>query len=152
MNIVDRNQMRKETKRLARSSNVLVGEAIHASLRRIAAGDYRLAIDDVAQVEAINAFKAEAKAEADETQVKVAEVTAAVNQLKAETAKITSAVNTLRDQRGGLVPERYTGITIDQPTETTTTYTYALVGGGEAVVTVTYTDNTKKTIASVVRA
>ena len=65
--IIDRTQLRVETERLDRSSNVSLEEAAHATLRRVSEGDYRVAIDDVA-------ILAATVTEGNETQTKLEEV------------------------------------------------------------------------------
>ena len=67
-NPVDRAQVREETKRLSRASNVSEEEALHAVLRRASKGDYRLAIDDAALSAESNETQALIQSEFDQTQ------------------------------------------------------------------------------------
>ena len=65
--LVNRAQMRKELPRLSGQAFIQSQEVLTSSFRRIGASDYRLAIDDVAMLAAVNAFATHEKVDDDET-------------------------------------------------------------------------------------
>ena len=99
-NPVDRAQVREETKRLNRASNVSEGEALHAVLRRASKGDYRLAIDDAALITESNETQALVQSEFDQTQTAINSTTSSVNSVLArqsdgtQVSKINGATGT----------------------------------------------------------
>lgn len=99
-NPVDRAQVREETQRLNRASNVSEGEALHAVLRRASKGDYRLAIDDAALITESNETQALVQSEFDQTQTAINSTTSSVNSVLArqsdgtQVSKINGATGT----------------------------------------------------------
>ena len=99
-NPADRAQVREETKRLSRASNVSEGEALHAVLRRASKGDYRLAIDDAALITESNETQALVQSEFDQTQTAINSTTSSVNSVLAkqsdgtQVSKINGATGT----------------------------------------------------------
>ena len=89
-NLVSRSQMRKELPRLSGQAFIQSQEVLTSSFRRIGEGDYRLAIDDVAMLAAINSFAAQEKAEDDETQTKL-------DTINASLGTINTSITTLND-------------------------------------------------------
>ena len=104
--LVNRAQMRKELPRLSGQAFIQSQEVLTSSFRRIGAGDYRLAIDDVALLGAINAFAAQEKAEDDETQTKLDTINASLGTINTSittlNANLTTLLNEVKTALGGI--------------------------------------------------
>ncbi len=101
--LVNRAQMRKELPRLSGQAFIQSQEVLTSSFRRIGAGDYRLAVDDVALLAAINSFAAQEKAEDDETQTKL-------DTINASLGTINTSITTLNDNLTTLLNEVKTAL------------------------------------------
>lgn len=104
--LVNRAQMRKELPRLSGQAFIQSQEVLTSSFRRIGAGDYRLAIDDVALLAAINAFATQEKAEDDETQTKLDTINASLGTINTSittlNANLTTLLNEVKTALGGI--------------------------------------------------
>ena len=104
--LVNRAQMRKELPRLSGQAFIQSQEVLTSSFRRIGAGDYRLAIDDVAMLAAINTFAAQEKAEDDETQTKLDAINASLGTINTSittlNANLTTLLNEVKTALGGI--------------------------------------------------
>lgn len=104
--LVNRAQMRKELPRLSGQAFIQSQEVLTSSFRRIGAGDYRLAIDDVALLAAINSFAAQEKAEDDETQTKLDTINASLGTINTSittlNANLTTLLNEVKTALGGI--------------------------------------------------
>lgn len=104
--LVNRAQMRKELPRLSGQAFIQSQEVLTSSFRRIGAGDYRLAIDDVALLGAINAFATQEKAEDDETQTKLDTINASLGTINTSittlNANLTTLLNEVKTALGGI--------------------------------------------------
>lgn len=104
--LVNRAQMRKELPRLSGQAFIQSQEVLTSSFRRIGAGDYRLAVDDVALLAAINSFAAQEKAEDDETQTKLDTINASLGTINTSittlNANLTTLLNEVKTALGGI--------------------------------------------------
>lgn len=104
--LVNRAQMRKELPRLSGQAFIQSQEVLTSSFRRIGAGDYRLAIDDVALLAAINSFATQEKAEDDETQTKLDTINASLGTINTSittlNANLTTLLNEVKTALGGI--------------------------------------------------
>ena len=104
--LVNRAQMRKELPRLSGQAFIQSQEVLTSSFRRIGAGDYRLAVDDVALLAAINAFATQEKAEDDETQTKLDTINASLGTINTSittlNANLTTLLNEVKTALGGI--------------------------------------------------
>ena len=104
--LVNRAQMRKELPRLSGQAFIQSQEVLTSSFRRIGAGDYRLAVDDVALLAAINSFAAQEKTEDDETQTKLDTINASLGTINTSittlNANLTTLLNEVKTALGGI--------------------------------------------------
>lgn len=104
--LVNRAQMRKELPRLSGQAFIQSQEVLTSSFRRVGASDYRLAIDDVAMLAAVNAFAAQEKAEDDETQTKLDTINASLGTINTSitelNANLTTLLNEVKTALGGI--------------------------------------------------
>lgn len=104
--LVNRAQMRKELPRLSGQAFIQSQEVLTSSFRRIGAGDYRLAVDDVALLAAINSFATQEKAEDDETQTKLDTINASLGTINTSittlNANLTTLLNEVKTALGGI--------------------------------------------------
>lgn len=104
--LVNRAQMRKELPRLSGQAFIQSQEVLTSSFRRVGASDYRLAVDDVALLGAINAFATQEKAEDDETQTKLDTINASLGTINTSittlNANLTTLLNEVKTALGGI--------------------------------------------------
>lgn len=104
--LVNRAQMRKELPRLSGQAFIQSQEVLTSSFRRVGASDYRLAVDDVALLAAINSFATQEKAEDDETQTKLDTINASLGTINTSittlNANLTTLLNEVKTALGGI--------------------------------------------------
>lgn len=166
MTAIDRTQLRVETQRLQRSSNVSTGEALHATLRRNGNGDFRFAIDDVAIIDAeiavknaVNAASTAIRNNADSNRSTLSsDLTSNANSNRSslastianEEAKTRTSAEADSMVRAIVGANMVVGVS-KSTTSTKDTYTFTRTDDSQFTVIVNYTNTSKNNLLSVVK-